>query len=108
MAATSAEASLEPQSGFKSPMRILVRFFNKSRLQWKVKAMDRRAEIKDLEHKVRHLDQSRTNWKGKAQQLDADKKALAERLRIVEAERARLQATIEEHASKKAPRPVVR
>jgi len=91
----------EVERGFKSPIRLLTRFFRKSQQKWKKKALERRAKIKGLEHKVREIDTSRAGWKNKAQQLEADKKSLEERLRQVEAERARVQAQMEELASKK-------
>jgi septal ring factor EnvC (AmiA/AmiB activator) len=108
MEATSQEGWPEVKGGFKSPLRLLLRFFRKSQQQWKDKAIERRAKIKDLEHKVRDIDKSRAGWRSKAQQLDAAQKTLAERLRVVEAERDHLQAQVEELASKKAQRPVVR
>jgi septal ring factor EnvC (AmiA/AmiB activator) len=108
MEATARVATADRPSGFKSPLRLLLSFFRKSRDQWKAKATRRRAKIKNLEHKVRDIDDSRTNWKHKAQQLEADKKALEERLRVVEAEREQLRAQLEEHEAKKASRPVVR
>jgi chromosome segregation ATPase len=97
-----AEAPAEAQDGFKSPVRMLVRFFRTSQQKWKKKALERRAKIKSFEHKVRDIDTSRTNWKNKAQQLEADKKSLEERLREAEAARMRLQAKVEEFESKKA------
>jgi chromosome segregation ATPase len=95
------ERAVEVQDGFKSPLRMLARFFRKSQQQWKKKALERRTKIKNLEHKVRDIDTSRTGWKNKAQQLEADKKSLQERLHRLEAERAQLQTKIEELASKK-------
>jgi septal ring factor EnvC (AmiA/AmiB activator) len=108
MDATRQDGSPAVPSGFKSPLRLLVRCFRKSQQQWKGKAVDRRAKIKDLEHRVRDIDKSRASWRSKAQQLDAAQKTLEERLRVVEAERDQLQAKVEELESKKPPRPVVR
>ena len=109
MEATARVATADRPSGFKSPLRLLLSFFRRSRDQWKAKATSRRTKIKNLEHKVRDIDDSRTNWKDKAQQLEADKKALEERLRVVEAEREQLRAQLAEHeAKKKTSRPVVR
>lgn len=96
------EEEQEGMDGFKSPLRLLVRFFRKSQQKWKQKALERRAKLKSLEHKVRDLDSSRTSWKNKAQQLEADKKDLEQRLRQAEAERTQLQAKVEESESKKA------
>lgn len=102
MEAAAREALSEELHGFKSPRRLLLRFFRKSQQKWKEKAKQRRGKIKDLEHKVRDIEESRSNWKNKTQQLDAEKKALEERLRVAEAERRQLQARLEELESKKA------
>lgn len=90
------------QCGFKSPIRTLAGFFRKSQQKWKRKAIERRAKIKGMEHKVRDIDASRTGWKNKAQQLATDNNNLQERLQEVEAERSRLQGKVEELESKKA------
>ena len=97
-----AGTASDAQGIFKSPIRLLVRFFRKSQQQWRKKAIDQRAKIKSLEHKVRDLDKSRACWKNKAQQLEEDMKALEDRVRVGEAERAQLQVKIEELESKKA------
>jgi septal ring factor EnvC (AmiA/AmiB activator) len=93
---------------FKSPVRLLLNFFLKSRDRWRDKAIQRRTKIKNLEHKMRDIDDSRANWKSKAEQSEADQQALQERLRIVEAERDELRAKLEELQSKKAARSVDR
>lgn len=108
MEAAIQEGSSEGQGSFRSPLRLLVRFFRKSQQGWKTKAIERRAKIKELEHKVRDIEKSRANWRNKAQQGASVQKTLEERLRVIEAERDRLQAKVEELESKKAPRPVVR
>lgn len=102
MEALDQEGSSAELNEFKSPRHLLLRFFRKSQQKWKEKAKERRARIKDLEHKVRDIDESRANWKSKMQQLDGEKKALEERLRVAEAEREQLRARVEELESKKA------
>jgi septal ring factor EnvC (AmiA/AmiB activator) len=105
MAAIAEERPPTPaasEGGFKSPVRMLVRFFRRSQQQWKQKALQRRAEIKGLQRKVRDLDSSRAGWKAKAQRLEADRRELEQRLRASEAERTRLQAEVEELGAKKA------
>jgi|SRR6266853_1145846 len=108
MEAANRGAAATTRGTFKSPLRLLVRFFRKSQQLWKQKALQRRAKINDLQHKVRDKDASRACWKTKAQQLEAAKKVLEERLCVVEAERERLQGQVKELESKKARRPVVR
>jgi chromosome segregation ATPase len=108
MEATGQETSSAMRCEFKSPFRLLLQFFRRSRDQWKNKAIERRAKLRNLEDKVRDIDRSRAGWKSKAQQFGATQKAFEERLRVLEEERAQLLAKIEELESKKARRPVVR
>ncbi len=55
---------------YKSPVRKLARFFEKSRDQWKVKCREAKATIKYLENRVRFLEESKERWKSRAQELE--------------------------------------
>ena len=57
------------QKTYKSPLRKLVRFFQKSRDQWKAKCLDAKATAKGLKHRIRYLEQSKEEWKTKAKEL---------------------------------------
>lgn len=71
---------------FKSPSRKLIRFFERSRDNWKEKYMRLKRESKKLSNQVRAVEKSRDQWKElarrerqRAQQLEselADKKRL--------------------------------
>ena len=52
--------------GFKSSYSRLARLFEKSRDEWRAKAIARRQEIRLLELKIRDLETSRAKWKEKA------------------------------------------
>lgn len=65
---------------FRSPKRCLARSFRLSRDRWKLKASQRRQQIKALQVKARDLEVSRDLWKAKALHLEAQ---LAERLGVV-------------------------
>lgn len=108
MDAVGQDAKAVPPGELKSPTRILLRSFRQSRQKWKAKALQRRTEVKVLEHKVRDVGRSRARWKAKAKQVQAVEQALRERLQAVEAERDRLQAQVAELASKKARTPGAR
>lgn len=56
---------------YKSSVRKLARFFEKSRDQWKVKCREAKATIKYLKNRVRFLEESRDRWKIRAQELEA-------------------------------------
>jgi DNA repair ATPase RecN len=62
----------ELESPYKSPQRKLVRFFEKSRDQWKTKCQTAKATVKRLQNRVRFLEQSKAQWKARAQALEAE------------------------------------
>lgn len=78
-------------SPYKSPRRKLVRFFEKSRDQWKAKCLTAKAQLKGLQHRMRYLEQSKAQWK--------------ERARTLEMEGARLRAQLQRHATEAVEKP---
>ncbi len=59
----------------KSPRRKLVRFFEKSRDQWKTKHHQAKADVKRLTHRIRFLEQSKADLQKQVADL---KRALAQ------------------------------
>ena len=57
---------------YSSPPRKLLRFFLKSRDQWKAKCQRAKATVKRLENRVRFLEKSKAQWKSKAQALEKE------------------------------------
>jgi len=57
---------------FKSPKRMLVRFFQRSRDNWKQKYMGLKAEIKRYKNQAADARRSREQWKAKAEALEAE------------------------------------
>ena len=62
----------EIETGYKSPQRKLVRFFEKSRDQWKAKCQTAKATVKRLQNRVRFLERSKGEWKRRAQTLEQE------------------------------------
>ena len=62
----------EPRE-YKSPTRKLVKFFHKSRDQWKAKCIDTKATVKRLKNRVRYLEASKEEWKNRALALEKGK-----------------------------------
>lgn len=60
---------------YSSPLRKLAAFFEKSRDQWKAKAMHLRHELKLAKNQVRAVEKSREQWRQKAEQADAKARA---------------------------------
>jgi chromosome segregation ATPase len=79
------------QSSYRSPRRVLVDWFRKSRDNWRQKYAELKGEIKRFKNRVYDLEKSRDRWKEQAaahqQQLDA-LQAEVERLKaqVLEAE----------------------
>ena len=57
---------------YKSPTRKLVRFFEKSRDQWKAKSLEAKASAKGFQHRIRYLEQNKMEWKAKAKELEKE------------------------------------
>lgn len=64
----------EAQKGnaYKSPLRKLVRFFEKSRNQWKAKCREAKKIVKRLENRVRFLETSKACLKDRVKVLEAE------------------------------------
>jgi len=63
----------EPEAkSYKSPQRKLVRFFEKSRNQWKAKCHKAKSTVKQLKNKVRFLEESRQQWKSRTKELEGE------------------------------------
>lgn len=54
---------------YKSPRRKLVRFFEKSRDQWKTKHQQAKADVKRLTNRVRFLEQSKAKLQKQVAEL---------------------------------------
>jgi predicted nuclease with TOPRIM domain len=57
---------------YKSPVRKLARFFEKSRDQWKSKHRRTKASVKRLKNRVRFLDKSKEQWKSRVQEPEIE------------------------------------
>jgi hypothetical protein len=57
---------------YKSPQYKLVRFFEKSRTQWKAKCRAAKATIKVLKNRIAFLEESKARWKSRARALEAE------------------------------------
>lgn len=55
---------------YRSPRRVLVRFFEKSRDRWKAKYQVLQERIKEFRTEVRDLRRSRDRWRAKAEALE--------------------------------------
>ena len=57
---------------YKSPKRKLVRFFERSRDQWKAKCKEAKATVKQLNNRIRYLEKNKAVWKTKALELEQE------------------------------------
>jgi len=70
------KALTAPARVFRSPNRILVRFFRKSRDQWKQKHQALQEEMKRLTNQVADVRRSRERWRQKAEAAEGAVKRL--------------------------------
>jgi len=75
---------------YKSPVRKLARFFEKSRDQWKAKCRAAKTMVKRLKSRVRFLEESRERWKKRAKelqakvaQMEAEERKMQEELKVL-------------------------
>jgi chromosome segregation ATPase len=57
---------------YKRPQRKLVRFFARSRDQWKEKCLAAKALVKGLQHRGRFLERSKEYWKSRVKDLERE------------------------------------
>ena len=57
---------------YQSPQKKLVRFFARSRDQWKAKCLAAKAVGKGLKHRMRFLERSKDHWKRRVQELEGE------------------------------------
>jgi len=65
---------------YKSPVRKLLRFFERSRNGWKRKCREAKVTVKRLANRVRWLEKSRDQWKEQAGRQREDLRRLRQEL----------------------------
>jgi len=84
----------EIRETFRTPVRILLPKFLKSRNGWKAKSDRRKAELKAAKIKIRDCSASRDRWRQKTEQLQEETRQLRERAEQAESELARARAAL--------------
>jgi predicted nuclease with TOPRIM domain len=74
---------------FRSPLRVVARFLERSRDLWKRKYMELKAELHRLKVRVQDMDKSRRQWRERAETSEA-------KVAELHAELQRLQAWLSE------------
>jgi len=72
----STSAPADCREPYKSPRRKLLRFFEKSRDQWKAKCLEAKATVKRLQNRVRFLETSKARLQHRVSDLEGDLKTL--------------------------------
>jgi len=75
------------ETTFKSPLRKLVRFFQRSRDIWKAKCVESKATVKRLKNKTAQLREGRDRWKAIAKHREQE---LSQLKRELEEQKVRL------------------
>jgi septal ring factor EnvC (AmiA/AmiB activator) len=76
-----SEASDRETPSYRSPARVLARFFEKSRDLWKAKYKELQQRIKAFRTEMRDLRRSRDRWRAKAEALERKIQELRAELR---------------------------
>jgi septal ring factor EnvC (AmiA/AmiB activator) len=69
-AMSRSEPSDQETPSYRSPARVLARFFEKSRDLWKAKYKELQQRIKAFRTEMRDLRRSRNRWRAKAEALE--------------------------------------
>lgn len=75
------EASDQGKPSYRSPARVLARFFERSRDLWKAKYKDLQRRIKAFRTELRDLRRSRDRWRARAEALERTLEELHAKLR---------------------------
>jgi chromosome segregation ATPase len=70
---------------YKSPQRKLVKFFERSRDQWKGKCREAKAGLKTLKKKLRGVQARQQRWKSRVQALEGELTQLRAENRVLQA-----------------------
>ena len=68
------------KANWKSPLRKLVRFFQRSRDRWKAKYAAKKQQYKLMSNQVRAVEKSRAQWKQAAEQAQQQIRELRDEL----------------------------
>lgn len=80
MTTTVCEDVRQQGNGFRSPPRVLLDWFQRSRDKWKRKYLEAKAELKKFKVRVLDVNRSRDRWKEKAKATERELEALQEEL----------------------------
>lgn len=69
---STTSTAANPVEGYKSPRHKLIRFFEKSRNQWKAKCLNAKAVVKRLQNRIRFLEKSKDRLKHRVSELEAE------------------------------------
>jgi predicted nuclease with TOPRIM domain len=75
-----SEANDQETPEYRSPARVLARFFEKSRDLWKAKYKELQERVKAFRTELRDLRRSRDRWRTKAEALEGKVKELHAKL----------------------------
>jgi outer membrane murein-binding lipoprotein Lpp len=72
---------IQKGKSYKSPQSKLVKFFEKSRDQWKAKCSKAKIDVKRLKNRVRFLENSKEHWKSRVKAAKREKEEELEKLK---------------------------
>lgn len=91
-------------SSYRSPQRVLVDWFHRSRDKWKQKYLEVKAEIKRFKNRAYDLEKSRERWKAEATSRQRQVEALQAEVEQLKAQVAEIE---DRSGNQKQPAPAV-
>jgi len=88
----AVEAQEKCLNQFRSPVRVLASFFQKSRDQWKQKCMEAKRELKRWKVRVHDVSKSRDAWREKAESMQRELESLQSQVQRLHGELSELTA----------------
>jgi chromosome segregation ATPase len=102
-ATTVGNGDTQAPPRFKSPRRVLLRFFERSRNRWKEKCKALKKEKKRLENRARDQAKSRDNWREKAERWQTEAAVSKAEIARLEAELAAARAAAGKKGARSFP-----
>jgi len=79
---TRSESAEQESPSYRSPLRVLVRAFEKSRDLWKSKYQVLQQRVKAFRTEIRDLRRSRDRWRAKAEALEQEANQLRTQVQL--------------------------
>ena len=92
---------------FRSPVRVLASFFQKSRDKWKQKCLDAKTELKRFKVRVSDVSKSRDAWREKAETKQRELESLQSQVQQLQSQLGEVTSEVSAAGPQKTKPPAV-